>query len=156
MSNQLSTAERIESLKAGIAGAFATVSCFLLIVLSDRLMEAIFSAPALSASALSAPTVFVLNGTVLIRGAIALFSGFLFGVTYRYIIRQDANPHLRGGAVMAFGLVRGLAQVEAELMPSVAVWKAGILVVESILMFAIASVLLDWSMQQGWLKRFNA
>lgn len=45
-------------------------------------------------------------------GAIAFFSGLLFGVTYRYLIRSDKNPQLKAGGVLAFGLVRGLTQIE--------------------------------------------
>lgn len=41
-------------------------------------------------------------------------SCMLFGVTYRYALRQDLRDgHLKGGVVAAFGLVRGLAQADA-------------------------------------------
>ena len=37
-----------------------------------------------------------------------LVSCFLFGLTYRYIVRRDLeNTNLKAGAVAAFGLVRG-------------------------------------------------
>jgi hypothetical protein len=39
----------------------------------------------------------------------------LFGVTYRYIIQEDSNPQLKAGAVLAFGLVRGLTVLDIGL-----------------------------------------
>ncbi len=42
----------------------------------------------------------------LLTGAIALGTGFLFGVAYRYTVRGDLNPHLWQGVVWAFSGVR--------------------------------------------------
>jgi hypothetical protein len=57
-------------------------------------------------------TINIVNLQVLLSGIILGFSGFLFGVTYRYIIRVDTNPHLKTGGILVFGLVRGLTQIE--------------------------------------------
>jgi hypothetical protein len=84
--------------------------------------------------------------------AIAALSGFLFGVTCRYAIRQDDNPHLSSGVVLAFGLVRGLAQVnEQDLSPSI-FFLVGFAVLESILLFAVAYAGLSMAMRIGWVK----
>lgn len=88
--------ERIESLKIGsISGiAFTIASLIFLAIHAGILGEPL--------SGLSSAT----------RLAGGLLAGFLFGVTYRYIVRDDANPHLKDGAVAAFALVRGLAPLE--------------------------------------------
>jgi hypothetical protein len=84
--------------------------------------------------------------------AIAALSGFLFGVTCRYAIRKDENPHLSSGVVLAFGLVRGLAQVNGQdLSPSIFPLVA-FAVLESILLFAIAYAGLSMAMRIGWVK----
>jgi hypothetical protein len=93
---------------------------------------------------------------LLVRVAIAFFSGFLFGVTYRYVIRDDKNPHLKSGAVLAFGLVRGLAPVEVEQNLTDSFWVLSVLGVESILYFAIARFTLDWAMHHKWVKPFRS
>lgn len=90
----------------------------------------------------------------LVAGATAWLSGFLFGVTYRYIIRTDRNSHLKSGAVAAFALVRSLAQAEM-------LWQRDLKVVflwgaESFLMFALAQFLLDGAIAQGWIKAFGS
>jgi hypothetical protein len=92
---------------------------------------------------------------LLVRVAAAWLSGFLFGVTYRYVIREDKNPHLKSGAVLAFGLVRGLAPVEVKPNLTEAFWSLGVLGVESILCFAIARLTLDWAIHRHWVKPFN-
>ncbi|HEY9749795.1 MAG TPA: hypothetical protein V6C63_14010, partial [Allocoleopsis sp.] len=94
--------------------------------------------------------------TLLISGAIAILAGFLFGVTYRYVIREDQNPHLKSGAVLAFGLVRGLAQVDVGFNLQGTLWPFGVLAVESILLFAIARLALDAAIRQGWVRPFNS
>ncbi|MEM6449390.1 MAG: hypothetical protein AAF703_03650 [Cyanobacteria bacterium P01_D01_bin.105] len=84
----------------------------------------------------------------LINIAIALSCGFFFGVTYRYIVRQDDNLHLGSGAVGAFAFVRSLAQIEAtwndRLTPLFWLLVTG----ESFLWFATARYALDWAMRR--------
>jgi hypothetical protein len=89
---------------------------------------------------------------LLLRVAIAALSGFLFGITYRYVIRDDKNPHLQDGAVLAFGLVRGLASMEVEQN----LWVLGVLGIESVVCFAIARLTLDWAIQRYWVKPFKS
>ena len=78
----------------------------------------------------------------------------MFGVTYRYIIRNDRNSHLKDGAVMAFGLVRGLAFLEATAIASGQFWSLSILITEGILSFAIARYCLDFALRRKFIKPF--
>jgi hypothetical protein len=138
--------ERIESLKAGLVGAMAAAVAFLILISSSVWMVLGPSALSLWLGRLSL--------TTLIQIGIAALSGFLFGVTYRYVVRKDQNSHLKQGAVLAFGLVRGLAQLDPALLVE-SYWLSTIKILESVLMFALAALVLDWLMQQGWLKRFE-
>lgn len=90
----------------------------------------------------------------LIKEASAGISGFLFGVTYRYIIRGDNNFHLKDGAVLAFGIVRGLALGEGMNLFSEQLWSVGVLLGESIVGFAIARWLLDFALARKLIKPF--
>lgn len=117
---------------------------FTLLTLGNQLLQA----QAVRLAAL--PT----ESNLVIGGSIAAFSGFLFGITYRYVIRQDHNPHLKSGAVLAFGLVRGLVQVECGLQAHLPLLSLAISAGESILLFAIARTGVDLTIQQGWVKPF--
>lgn len=134
-------AERVESLKAGMLAAGVGAIAFLLTTSMNRWVL---------------PVQFELMYDVswLVSGAIAIFSGFLFGVTYRYVIRTDSNSHLKSGAILAFGLVRGLAQVDVELKNLDSFWSCGILGLESIFLFAIAGITLDLAIRRRWVKPF--
>ncbi|MFW5666551.1 MAG: hypothetical protein ACOC2Z_13595 [Coleofasciculus sp.] len=142
-------AERIESLKAAILGGLSLALTYCAIALLHSLL---LSTPSPALSLLE----FQVNITLLIKVAIAFLSGFLFGVTYRYAIRDDQNPQLKAGVVFAFGLVRGLAVIEGQpdITDTVLVW--GILVIESLIEFAIARFLLDWAIQRRWVKPFTS
>lgn len=70
-------------------------------------------------------------------------TGFLFGVTYRYIARRDANPQLKSGVVLAFGLVRSLAQMDVGLALSGTPWAVLLLAAQSLILVAIARLSLD-------------
>lgn len=137
---RLTWEERIESLKAGGFAASSVAVVFPVTVLANDFL------------ATRLPIVPV---NYWISGAIALLAAFLFGVTYRYIIRQDQNSHLKSGAVLAFGLVRGLAQVDIAIATQNTIVATSVLVVESVLFFAIARLVLDWTIAQGWLQRFK-
>jgi len=141
-------AERIESLKAGTLAAFSfTVAYSITTVANSGMLAKQFELLALLQ---------ITNEVdLLVRVAVAWLSGFLFGVTYRYIIRQDNNSHLKGGAVLAFGLVRGLTPVEIEPNLIEAFWLLGILSIESIFCFVIARLTLDWAIHHQLLKTFN-
>lgn len=138
-------AERIESLKAGAISALSGLVAYSSLTLANLWLMHFQQGEV------------IWPGTLVgVSSAIALLSGFLFGVTYRYIIRADQNPHLKSGAVLAFGLVRGLAQVEGAPHLWQFPWMAGLQVTESIGLFIAARLILDWAMQRGWLKTFNA
>lgn len=152
---KFSTAERLESLKAGTLAALSLLLAFVLVAIANNLIL-----PNWEALTRLQTTAIDLN--LVVRCAIASFSGFLFGVTYRYAIRRDTNPQLKAGVVLAFGLVRGLAQVDVELSGHTSILLAknigfyAALVLESMLMFAIAAIVLDFSIQRHWIEPFNS
>lgn len=137
--------ERIESVKAGLIGAVAfTLAALVLLVVQGLVSDLL----------LKLNTNFgVISWISAIELAIGAVSGFLFGVTYRYIIRSDRNSHLQDGAVLAFGLVRGLALVERNLVLSELLFLAG-LVLQSIVCFAIARLILDFAIARKLIKPF--
>lgn len=137
--------ERIESVKAGLIGAVAfTLTALVLLVVQGLVSDLL----------LKLNTNFgVISWISAIELAIGAVSGFLFGVTYRYIIRSDRNSHLQDGAVLAFGLVRGLALVERNLVLSELLFLAG-LVLQSIVCFAIARLILDFAIARKLIKPF--
>ena len=135
--------ERIESVKAGIAAAAVFgLTEFALILTHSSVNFRLFANFQLGQ----------FNSLVeyVQHLVIACISGFLFGVTYRYIIRGDRNPHLQDGAVLAFGLVRGLASIEGTQFTIL--W--GLTIVESVLCFAIARLTLDMALKLKLLKPF--
>ena len=141
-SSPFDAAERIESIKAGTLAALSVSLAYGIATVGNS--WALADLP------------ITWDFKLLVSYAIAWVSGFLFGITYRYVIRQDRNSHLNDGAVLAFGLVRGLAQVDVGLNFTDAVWSFGILAVESILLFAIARFTLDWAIALGWVKTFKS
>ncbi|MEO0768007.1 MAG: hypothetical protein AAFY72_01020 [Cyanobacteria bacterium J06649_4] len=88
----------------------------------------------------------------LVNLAVAITSGFFFGVTYRYIVRQDDNLHLGGGAVGAFAFVRSLTHIEATWDDTFAFLPWLLITGESFLWFVSARYTLDWVIGQGWIK----
>ncbi|MBW4559790.1 MAG: hypothetical protein KME32_01320 [Mojavia pulchra JT2-VF2] len=140
--------ERLESLKAGIIGGFSLGLAFTLTSLVNNLVLVKYF------SILENWKIEPLNLNFLLSAAIACFSGLLFGVTYRYIIRQDKNPQLKVGGVLAFGLVRGLTQIEVGWNATTTALPYLVLAGESVLWFAIAAIAVDIAMQLGWVKPF--
>ena len=138
--------ERIESVKAGIVGAGGFAIAELVVFLARSLIIAPVVEPDWATSAW--------NFEWLLQLAIGIVSGFLFGVTYRYIIRDDHNSHLNDGAVLAFGLVRGLALVEGNFNLA-ALLSLIILVMQSIICFAIARLILDLAISRKLIKPFK-
>ncbi|WP_315790794.1 hypothetical protein [Fischerella sp. JS2] len=143
-------AERLESLKAGTLAALCLLSAFGITSLIDSLVLAKYF-PALGSLGVE-----LLNLQFLVSAAIATFSGLLFGVTYRYIIRQDQNLQLKNGGVLAFGFVRGLAQIDVGFACSGDVLPFVILTLEGVLWFKIAAIALDVAMQRGWIQPFSS
>lgn len=156
--------ERIESLKAGTVSAIATSGAFgLAVVLNHWLNQPNTGLPRPIGSPLLdqfssqlAHSLPVVSGANLYLGlGIAAFSGFLFGITYRHLVRTDRDSHLQAGAIGAFGLVRGLAQVDTQFRLR-SEWLAGVvLAAESFVMFAIAAFVLDWALRQGIVRPFE-
>ena len=96
---------------------------------------------------------------------VAVASCALFGVTYRYVVREDwDNFQLKSGAVGAFGLVRAAALAEmvqaydsaagAPLLGSVG--EAALLAGQSMLMFAVSAVALEAAVARQWIAPFRA
>ncbi len=135
--------ERIESFKAGMTAAFAFIFIDLMMLVFNTY---VLSAPEEQFSYLQVAWEIKL----LIRVGIAWLSGFLFGVTYRYIIRGDRNSHLKDGAVLAFGLVRGLALLEETGI----FWSGSIMLFESIICFGMARLTLDLALRYKLIKPF--
>ena len=126
---------RIASIKAGLIGAIAVALAHL----------------AISAIATVLPIPFVIPNAFLswlINLAVALSCGFFFGITYRYIVRQDKNLHLGSGAVGAFAFVRSLAQIEAYWNDTFTPLLWLLVTGESFLWFAMARYALDWSINR--------
>jgi hypothetical protein len=135
--------ERIESLKAGSLSAIATGIAYGAILTLDRWT------PSRHTSTIA---------SLVLEVAVVGAAGFLFGVTYRYIIRTDRNDHLNSGAVLAFGLVRGLARVnthDLNLEPTQIATNVVILA-ENIVLFTIARYLLDYALTVRWISPFKS
>ncbi len=148
-SPDMTATERIESLKAGTLAALSFTLAYSITVVGNNLVL-VEQFDVLAALQITSTVDF------LVRIAIASLSGFLFGVTYRYVIRDDENPHLKSGAVLAFGLVRGLAPVEVEQNLTAAFWLLGVLGVESVLCFLVARLTLDLALHRHWVKSFKS
>ena len=160
-SSNFSPAERVESLKAGGVAALSCLFGFGAIALGNSLILA------RRWDFLASLQVRELDLNFATRGTIALLGGFLFGVTYRYAIRRDVNPQLKSGVVLAFGLVRAFGQLDAGLslegglsfeagkMPALQeLLPFAVGGVESVVLFAIAGLVLDWAIWRSWIKPF--
>jgi hypothetical protein len=141
--------ERIESVKAGSLSGIAAGIGYGAIAILDRLLSQTASSSTFGGHSLP---LFSLG----LELAIAIAGGFLFGVTYRYIIRTDRNDHLNSGAVLAFGLVRGLAQVDVRELEPNRILTDGVGVVESILLFMIARYAIDYALSVRWISPFKS
>ncbi len=148
----LSWIERWESLKAGGIGAIAAGTLFALFtVVNLTLVDRQWIVTPTHSLALHPDN---LGVTIAVSGSIAILSGFLFAVTYRYVIRHDQNVHLKSGAVAAFGLVRGLAQLDLGWQTEVAPLSLIALLLESLVLFAGVRVALDWAIAHSKVKPF--
>ncbi len=136
----MSNLERIESVKAGYLGGMAFTVAYVLILAINYTTWDVSVADVVSLG---------------VKVAIAFISGFLFAVTYRYIIRTDKNGHLKDGAVLAFGLVRGLVPVELSSDVFHHWGQLAILGIESIICFMVARVCLEFAFHRGWIKLFS-
>ncbi len=162
-SEHLSLADRIESFKAGFLGAIASVFAFFAIALLHHslhhfLQNMLANSPVqlISSFELSTPLI------LLIKLAMIGFAGFLFAVTYRYIVRRDRNSHLKSGAILAFACIRSFATVDHELtsltqLPFISMALAiAILLVENIAWLAIIQSLIETAIQHKWITAFGS
>ncbi len=149
-------AERIESLKAGLIAAITSGATYLL---ASGLIA--WTIPDLqggwqgSHRPILALPIALPDGLPVIliaQVAIAFLTGFLFGVTYRYAVRQDTNPQLKAGTVMAFGLVRGLAQIEVDLTVQPVLAEMVMNLAMSLLIISLACFALEIAFRWGWVK----
>ncbi|MBU6229630.1 MAG: hypothetical protein KGQ93_08040 [Cyanobacteria bacterium REEB459] len=89
--------------------------------------------------------------------AIAALSTSLFGITYRYAIRQDPNPQIKIGVVLAFTLVRGLTLIDAAVIVH---WHSWPLILiscsESLLLFGLTAAGLELALNLGWVHWLGA
>jgi hypothetical protein len=145
----ISLTERIESLKAGTLAAISFMLAYSIAISFNSFILAV------RFETLARLQVEI-EINLLVKIAIALLSGFLFGVTYRYIVRGDRNSHLGDGAVLAFSLVRGFAPVELSDSLIQNAWILSVVGVESLFCFAIARLLLDFALDRYWLKPFSS
>ncbi|KAG9452622.1 hypothetical protein H6P81_005526 [Aristolochia fimbriata] len=115
----------------------------------------------LAGTPLLLPTVATESELFLHLGVI-LVSCALFGVTFRYTVRRDLdNIQLKTGTSAAFGLIKGLAELEAgpPLEFSTGSFVAHVLdgavyVSQSLLTFLFASIALDYCFKLGILSPF--
>jgi hypothetical protein len=99
--------------------------------------------------------------SVFLTAGAAVATCALFGVVYRYVLATDkTNPHLKGGAVAAFGLTRGFPLATGVLgdfdSPTVeALASAALLTGQSVLMIAFAATALEFALTNDALKHFG-
>ncbi len=140
--------ERIESIKAGGIAALTGLGVGILLVSLDM---------GLSNHSWIAPSPTTAS---IVRMFVAIICAFLFGVTYRYIVRQDQNPHLRSGAVGAFALTRSLSQLENSALPDLGTSWSQLLplalpVMESFGFFLVLRLVLDWALSCQLIRPFR-
>jgi len=68
---------------------------------------------------------------------------FLIVVTYRYVVRNDDNPHLKDGTVAAFALVRGLVPLQLSTDLIADAWQLSLFLGESFICFLSCRLLLE-------------
>jgi ABC-type uncharacterized transport system permease subunit len=137
--------DRIESLKgAMITGATAGLVAAL--VFWGRRLTALGFTAAIQSLGLG-------SAAFWLGVAIAALCGGLFGITYRYAVRQDHNPQISLGVIMAFSLVRGLALVNIAAALSLGGWPFLAGIGESLALFATAGLVLEGAFRWGWVER---
>ncbi|HBC43143.1 MAG TPA: hypothetical protein DCZ88_14970 [Pseudanabaena sp.] len=155
-SKNLSISDRIDSLKAGCLGAIASVFAFFVIALCHHFLQNHLTNVQLISN-------FELDIALmlLIKLAMIGFAGFLFAVTYRYIVRRDRNSHLKSGAILAFACIRSVTTIDHELtsliqLPLISMALAIIiLLVENIVWLAIIQSLIETAIQHKWITTFG-
>jgi hypothetical protein len=126
--------ERLESVKTGILGAFVFTIAYFLV----KIINIIFNN-------------FNNHQINIFSFVIAFSTGFLFAVTYRYIIKNDENLHLKDGAVLAFAIIRTLG-LEFDLDQ---VFEVTLLGIENFFYFLITRYSIDLALKNKWIKYFS-
>ncbi|MEO1147747.1 MAG: hypothetical protein AAFY26_19365 [Cyanobacteria bacterium J06638_22] len=145
--------DRLESLKAGLVAASALLPTELLLLSLCWFHDVQQDGTPLGYGHLfaSVQTAYPSTWHILFHLGETALASFLFGVTYRYAIRQDTNPQLKTGTFLAFALARGLGQVDAQVQLG-SDWRLWVGVGgESVGLFAIAALLLNVALQKGWI-----
>ena len=155
-SEHLSVADRIESFKAGFLGLIASVFAFFAIAILHHFLQNSLTVQLISSFELGNPFI------LLIKLSMIGFSGFLFAVTYRYIVRRDRNSHLKSGAILAFACIRSFGTIERDLsaltlLPLTQMaFAIAILLLENIAWLAIVQSILETAIQNKWIAAFGS
>mmetsp|Transcript_15224 Transcript_15224/g.45948 ORF Transcript_15224/g.45948 Transcript_15224/m.45948 type:complete len:312 (-) Transcript_15224:328-1263(-) len=87
-------------------------------------------------------------------------SSALFGVIWRYVVREEdaLDLHLRGGCIAAFGLTSGLWQSAALINSATEISadtlaQAALVSGQAMLQFAAAAAVVEYAIDKGWLLR---
>ncbi|NJK36745.1 MAG: hypothetical protein HC825_09645 [Oscillatoriales cyanobacterium RM1_1_9] len=152
-SSNFTPTERLESIKVGIIAGLSALVTFGFLGLLDLWISEVLAIDPILLTAQS-------KSGVILSGMISAVSGFLFGVTYRYIVRTDQNIHLKSGAVVAFGLIRGLAAYhpspDAELYSAITIGIGVLGIAESLILFTVAAIAINFAFRWRWLKPFKS
>ncbi|KAJ8599267.1 hypothetical protein CTAYLR_006777 [Chrysophaeum taylorii] len=96
--------------------------------------------------------------------------GALFGVVYRYAVRDDTNPQLNSGVVGAFALTRSLASVRVSpgcafaplacgppfgYLDLAMAWQLASTLATSAIAFYAAAAAIDAAVDRGFLQRYR-
>eukprot|EP00882_Tetradesmus_deserticola_P014164 GHRQ01015055.1.p1 GENE.GHRQ01015055.1~~GHRQ01015055.1.p1 ORF type:complete len:204 (+),score=102.90 GHRQ01015055.1:632-1243(+) len=101
--------------------------------------------------------------SILSLGA-SLAACLLFGVTYRYAVREDAsNMHLRGGAVAAFGIVKALGAADvlqatadaSDVFSAAVIGNSALYALQCMLLFGFAAAAVEAGFSNGLVKRMG-
>lgn len=156
-SEHLTLADRIESLKAGSLGSIASVFAFFTIaVLHHFVQQVLPQLPLINSFVLSSPFI------LLVKLGMIGFSGFLFAVTYRYIVRRDRNSHLKSGAILAFAFIHGFGAIDHDLshlslLPLTQIaFAIAILLLENVAWLAIVQSILETAIHHKWISAFSS
>ncbi|MEO1093779.1 MAG: hypothetical protein AAFX01_02615 [Cyanobacteria bacterium J06638_28] len=148
--SRFTSAERLESLKAACVGG----TCGGVVSLAEKTVNILFTPGQALVGLFS--TLNLASLTLLVNIAINILSGALFALTYRYAVRGDDNPQLKIGVVLAFSLVRGLAQVDAGSAIAQNFWPFFAACSESFFLFAVTALVLNTAQQRQWVSSFDS
>ena len=167
-SEHLSLADRLESFKSGFLGAIASVLAFFAIAVLHDFLQNYLTGLQPSMRLINS---FELGNPLILFFKLGMigFSGFLFAVTYRYIVRRDRNSHLKSGAILAFACIRSFATVDRDLSAltdfsssslitfiNIFALPIAILLLENIIWLAIVQRLLETAIQHQWIAAFDS